>query len=31
MSFAVEKRVVYQKSVDFAVSIYATTEEFQLG
>ena len=31
MSFAFEKLVVYQKSVDFADSICATTEEFQRG
>ena len=31
MSFAFEKLVVYQKSVDFADSICAMTEEFQRG
>ena len=31
MSFAFEKLIVYQKSVDFADSICATTEEFQRG
>jgi four helix bundle protein len=31
MSFAFEKLVVYQKSVDFADSMCATTEEFQRG
>ena len=31
MSFAFEKLLVYQKSVDFADSVCATTEEFQRG
>lgn len=31
MSFAFEKLIVYQKSVDFADAICASTEEFQRG
>ena len=31
MSFAFERLLVYQKSVDFADAICATTEEFQRG
>ncbi len=31
MSFAFEKLIVYQKSVDFADAVCSTTEDFQRG